>query len=150
MQYNISRDFEAMAAWDYLYKFDTPLEAMYTPGKPEFRIGSNEWHNELSRDLFDYFRHRRTTAIDTWRRIPDDCRGTSTEYPADFMREYGIDIARVSGTDDRTGNYIYSIYHFGDGESFCKCYGMPVTAFTLSEQLHLGQLQRLSEQHSRW
>ena len=142
MQYNISREFEAMAAWDYLYKFDTPLEAMYTPEQYKRKSDRN--------DPFDDLRHRRTTAIDTWRRIPDDCRGTSTEYPADFMRECGIDIARVSGTDDRTGNYIYSIYHFGDGESFCKCYGMPVTSFTLSEQLHLGQLQRLSEQHSRW
>lgn len=142
MQYNISRDFEAMASWDYLYKFDTPLEAMYTPEPYKYKSDRN--------DPFYDLRHRRTTAIDTWRRIPDDCRGTSTEYPADFMREYGIDIARVSGTDDRTGNYIYSIYHFNDGESFCKCYGMPVTSFTLGEQLHMERIRRLSEQHSRW
>lgn len=125
MQYNISRDFKAMAAWDYLYKFDTPLEAMYTPGKPEFRIGSNEWTNELEHNLFDYFRHRRTTAIDTWRRIPDDCRGTSTEYPADFMRD-GMSICRVTGTDPRTGNFIYELFEFNDGESFCRCVGEPI------------------------
>lgn len=125
MQYNISREFEAMAAWNYLYKFDTPLEAMYTPGKPELRSGSNDMFNDMVRDLSDFFKYRRTTAIDTWRRIPDDCRGTSTEYPEQCMRN-GMSVCRVTGTDPRTGNFIYKLFEFNDGESFCKCVGEPI------------------------
>lgn len=135
MQYHIGGEYESVASWGHIYKFDTPLEAMYTPGKPELKIGSNEWTNELEHNLSDYFRHRRTTARDTWRRIPDDCRGTSTEYPERYIRD-GMQICRTTGIDPRTGNFLYELFEFRDGESFCRCVGEPIRHATGNYRYH--------------
>lgn len=121
MRYHIGGEYESVAAWGHIYNFNTPLEAMYTPEQYKHKRKSDDNYNNVHNEL----RHRRTTARDTWRRIPDDCRGASTEYPERYMRD-GMSICRTTGVDPRTGNFVYELFEFRDGESFCRCVGMPI------------------------